>query len=73
MCIDIKSLIWFSEFFNPSIFSRLDEMNTQVVKAIRQMIIKLVMKLGANNNNIIEKKTDLSRTWYLNTAKIEKE
>jgi hypothetical protein len=62
VCIDIKSLIWFSEFFNPSIFSRLDEMNTQVVKAIRQMIIKLVMKLGANNNNIIEKKTDLSRT-----------
>ena len=73
MCIDIKSLIWFSEFFNPSIFSRLDKMNTQIVKAIRQMIIKLVMKLGANNNNIIEKKTDLSRTWYLNTAKIEKE
>jgi hypothetical protein len=43
-------------------FSRLDKMNTQIVKAIRQMIIKLVMKLGANNNNIIEKKTDLSRT-----------
>ena len=53
MCIDIKSLIWFSEFFNPSMFSRLDKMNTQIVKAIRQMIIKLVMKLGAKNNNII--------------------
>ena len=43
-------------------FSRLDKINTQIVKTIRLEIIKLVMELEANNNNIIEMKIDLSRT-----------
>ena len=42
-------------------FSRLDTINTLIVKTIRQEIIKLVMGLVANNN-IIEKKIDLIKT-----------
>ena len=43
-------------------FSRLDTINTQIVKTIRLEIIKLVMELEANNNSIIEKKIDLIKT-----------
>ena len=43
-------------------FSRLDKINTQIVKTIRPEITKLVMGLVVNNKNIIEKKIDLIKT-----------
>ena len=43
-------------------FSRLDTINTQIVKSIRPEITKLVMGLVVNSKNIIEKKIDLIKT-----------
>ena len=66
-------VIFFSQFANSSLFSRLESKKIHTVKIIRKNPKRIPYKLGANKNKITKNKIDLNSTWYLKTDKIEKE
>ena len=64
--------IFSSQLASSSLFSRLDAKKTQAVKSIRKKPKKAPYEFEINKNKATKNKIDLTNTWYLKTAKIEK-
>tara|TARA_B100001123_G_scaffold369833_1_gene431809 strand:+ start:295 stop:510 length:216 start_codon:yes stop_codon:yes gene_type:complete len=65
--------ICFSQLVNSSLLSRVDTKKTEAVKSASKNPKRVPYGFGINKNKIIKNKIDLVNTWYLKTAKIEKE